>query len=130
MTVIVHGQERPINLVAVTEDFDRIRNLAIVQGRYFDDDDVSSRGKVCLLTEDLAERLFPFEDPVGKDVRVGELQFTVIGVFKERVATLGQTEITRESAIIPFSLLRYYTGTDYFRTLYVPREPIRRMCRS
>jgi putative ABC transport system permease protein len=119
MTVIVGGRERPINLVGVTEGFERIRNLQILRGRYFGQDDLVSRSKVCLLTEQLARRVFPFENPVGKDIRIGELHFTVIGVFRERVATLGQTEIARESVIVPFSLLRYYTGTEYFQTLYV-----------
>ena len=51
MTVIVGGQERPITLVGVTQGFNRIRNLAILRGRYFDSDDMDSRSKVCLLTE-------------------------------------------------------------------------------
>jgi len=119
MTMVVNGQERPINLVGVTQGFSRIRNLAVIQGRYFDQDDMALRSKMCLLTEDLAKRAFPFEDPVGKQVRVGELQFTVIGVFRERVATLGQTEVTRESMIVPFSLLQYYSDVEFFKTLYV-----------
>jgi len=119
MTVVVNGRERPVTLVGVTRGFNRIRNLAILRGRYFDSDDMDSRSKVCLLTEDLARRVFPFEDPDGKEIQVGELRFTVIGVFKERSTTFGQTEIRQESVIIPFSLLQYYTGTQYFRTLYV-----------
>jgi putative ABC transport system permease protein len=119
MAVILNGQERPITLVGVTQGFDRIRNLAILRGRYFDSDDMDSQSKVCLLTEDLARRAFPFDDPDGKDIRVGELQFTVIGVVKERAATFAQTEIRKESVIAPFSLLQYYTGTSYFRTLDV-----------
>jgi putative ABC transport system permease protein len=119
MTVVVNGRERPITLVGVTKGFDRIRNLAILRGRYFDSDDMDSRSKVCLLTEALARRVFPFDDPDGKEIQVGELRFTVIGVFKERAATFGETEIRQESVIVPFSLLQYYTGTQYFRTLYV-----------
>ena len=119
MTVIVGGQERPITLVGVTQGFNRIRNLAILRGRYFDSDDMDSRSKVCLLTEALARRVFPYDDPNGKEIQVGELHFTVIGVFKERAATFGSTEISQESMIVPFSLLQYYTGTPYFRTLYV-----------
>ena len=119
MTVVVNAQERLVNLVGVTEGFNHIRNLAILRGRYFDSDDMESRSKVCLLTQDLARRMFPFDDPQGRTMRVGELQFTVIGVFNERVATFGQTEIKKESLIVPFSLLKYYTGTQYFRTLYV-----------
>lgn len=118
LTLSMNGQERPINLVGVTQGYETIHNLAIVRGRYFDQSDLAARSKICLITEDLARRVFPFEDPDGKQVSAGELQFTVIGVFRERLAVLGSTEITRDSAIVPFSLLRYYTGADYFMTLY------------
>ena len=119
MTVSVHGQERSVNLVGVTKGFEQIRNLAILKGRYFDPDDIAFRSKICLITDDLARRVFPGENPVGKDIQVGELHFSVIGAFKERVGAIGQTEIARESVLIPFSLLHYYTGSDYFQTLYV-----------
>jgi putative ABC transport system permease protein len=119
MTVVVNAQQRPVNLVGATQGFDRIRNLQILRGRYFDSDDMASRSKVCLLTQDLVHRVFPYDDPVGKDIQIGEFRFTVIGVFKERSATFGETEIMKESAIIPFSLLQYYTGTQSIMTGYV-----------
>jgi len=118
MTMDVGGHERVVNLVGVTDGFQRIRNLEVLRGRYFDPDDLASASKVCLLTEALAQRIAPFGDPVGRDVQVGELHFTVIGVFRERVATLGESEITRESVLIPFSLMKSFTGSDYFKILY------------
>jgi len=118
LTMDVDSRQRSINLVGVTEDFEKIRNLQVLRGRYFDQDDLNSRTKVCLLTQELARRIFSYESPVGRDVQVGELRFTVIGVFRERVATLGQTEIARESVIVPFPLIRDYTGSDYFKRLY------------
>jgi putative ABC transport system permease protein len=118
MTMDVGGHERAVNLVAVTEGFQQIRNLEVLRGRYFDPDDLASGSKVCLLTEALAQRIAPFGGPVGRDVQVGELHFTVIGVFRERVATLGESEITRESVLIPFSLMKLYSGSDYFQILY------------
>ena len=39
----------------------------------------------------------------GRPIRMGELSFTVIGVFRERVATFGLSEIQKESVIIPLS---------------------------
>jgi putative ABC transport system permease protein len=119
MTVVVNGLSRPVNLVGVTDGFQEIRRLLILRGRYFDEDDMASHSKVCLLTQELAKRVFPAEDPVGKEIRLGDLHFTVIGVFHERTATFGQTEITRESAIVPIGLIKYFTGTDYLRTFYV-----------
>src|SRR5439155_1193624 len=106
MAVVAGGVERPVTLVAVTQGFQTIRNLLVLNGRYFDADDMQSHSKVCLLTEDLARVVFPNTNPVGHDIRVGELRFTIIGVFKERIATFGQSEIARESVIVPFDLLR------------------------
>jgi putative ABC transport system permease protein len=122
MTIVAGGQEYPVNLVGVTEGFQEIRNLDVVRGRYFDADDMNARSKVCLLTKELASLVFPYTDPVGKDIQVGELHFTIVGVFQERVATFGQSEITGKSVIVPFSLVRYYTGEEYFRTFYAQAD--------
>src|SRR6516165_9849860 len=118
MSVVAGGFERPVTLVAVTPDFQAIRNLLVTRGRYFDDDDIKSRSKVCLLTEELARVVFPGMDPVGMEIRVGELRLTIIGLFKERVATFGKSEIVRESVIVPFGLLKSYAGTDSVKVLY------------
>jgi putative ABC transport system permease protein len=118
MAVIAGGVERPVTLVAVTEGFQNIRHLLVLNGRYFDNDDVQSHSKVCLITEDLAHIVFPGSDPVGQNIRVGELRFTVIGVFKERIATFGQSEIARESLIVPFGLMKSYSGSDTVKVLY------------
>jgi putative ABC transport system permease protein len=121
-SVVVNGQQYPVNLVGVTEGFQEIRNLVIVRGRYFDSDDMRLTDKVCLLTKELTSLVFPAENPVGKDIRIGELHFTVIGVFEERVGTFGQSEITGKSLIVPFSLIKYYTGESYFKTFYAQAD--------
>jgi putative ABC transport system permease protein len=122
MSMSVDGQEHPIYLVGVTSGFQKIRNLLILQGRYLDQDDLRTHSKVCLLTQDLAKLLFPSESPLGKEIGIGELHFTVIGVYKERVASFGLTEIRPESVIVPFSLIKYYTGTEFFMTFYVQAD--------
>ena len=122
MVVSVGGIEHPISLVGVTDGFQQIRHLVVDRGRYFDEDDMASRAKVCLITPQLAAAVFPNQDPVGKEIHVGELAFTVIGVFRERTATFGQSEITPESVIVPFSLIRYYTGEDFIKTLYAQAD--------
>jgi putative ABC transport system permease protein len=119
MTVVIGNTVKAVNLVGVTSDFQQIRRLLITRGRYFDQDDMVSRSKVCLLTPDLAKLAFPNENPIGKDMRLGDLHFTVIGVFRERTATFGETEITDYSAIVPIGLIQYYTGEQYLRTFYV-----------
>ncbi len=117
-SVIVEGVERPVALVGVSPGFQAIRRLIILRGRYFDATDMETKSKVCLLSKDLTARVFPFENPVGETIRLGELTFTVIGVFTERVATFGLSEIQRDSAIIPLTLMKYYAGDDITRVIY------------
>ncbi len=118
MTVVVGGIVRPVNLVGVTMGFQTIRRLVILRGRYFDPADMEARSKVCLITDELARRVFGAENPVGRGMRLGELSFTVIGVFRERVATFGAFEIQNETVIIPNTLMRYYTGDDVLHVIY------------
>jgi putative ABC transport system permease protein len=116
-TLVLGGVERPVNLVGVTEGYQTIRRLLVLRGRYFDAGDMEMRSKVCLITTQLADRVFGQENPVGRPMRLGELTFTVIGVFRERVETFGLSDIQENSVIIPFSLMKYYTGTEVVRLL-------------
>ena len=118
MSVVAGGIERPVTLIAVTEGFQEIRNLLVVTGRYFERSDMEMHGKTCLVTEELARAVFEGANPVGQDIRVGELRLTIIGVFKERIATFGQSEIARESVLVPFGLMKSYAGTDTVKVLY------------
>jgi putative ABC transport system permease protein len=119
LAVIAGGVELPVNLIGVTEGYQEIRRLLIVRGRYFDSADMEMRSKVCLITTQLSERIFGQDNPVGKSVRMGELTFTVIGVFRERVETFGLSDIHENSVIIPFTLMKYYTGLEVVRLLDV-----------
>jgi putative ABC transport system permease protein len=117
MTLIVGGVERPVNLVGVTEGYQTIRRLLILRGRYFDASDMEMRSKFCLIATQLADRVFGQENPIGRNIRLGELTFTVIGVFRERVETFGLSDIQENSVIIPFTLMKYYTGMEVVRLL-------------
>jgi putative ABC transport system permease protein len=112
MAVVAGGVERPVNLIGVTEGYQAIRRLLVLRGRYFDAADMEMRSKVCLITPQLSGRIYGLENPVGRTIRMGELTFTVIGVFRERVETFGLSDVQENTVIIPFTLMKYYTGMD------------------
>ena len=118
--IVVNGKELPVTIIGVTEGFQQIRNLVILEGRYFDQIDLQSAAKACVISEDLANR-YP-QDMIGNMIKFNEMQCTIIGVFRERVSTFGQSEIRPESVLIPFSLMKYYLGRDYLRTIYVQAD--------
>ncbi|HEY6266182.1 MAG TPA: ABC transporter permease [Candidatus Acidoferrum sp.] len=121
-SVVVDGVERPVHMIGVTQGYEAIRRLLVLRGRYFDSGDMEMRSKVCLITTQLAKRMFGQENPIGRLIHMGEMNFTVIGVFRERVETFGLSEIQENSVIIPFSLMKYYTGTELVRLLDVQAE--------
>ncbi len=119
MAVIANGAERPVSVVGVTDGYQAIRRLVILRGRYFDVADTEMRSKVCLITPQLSDRIFGQDNPVGKSVRMGDLTFTVIGVFRERVETLDLSDLHENSVIVPFTVMKYYTGLEVVRLLDV-----------
>lgn len=119
-SVLINGQTHAVALIGVTEGYQQVRNIVVVEGRFFDSIDLTTHTKVCLITPDLARQFD--RDMIGGIVRIGELQFTVIGIFRERVSTFGESEIAPDSVLLPFPLIKTYSGRDFLRTLYIQAD--------
>ena len=122
MNVVAARKVWPVKLIGVTQGFQEIRKLVLLHGRYFDDADFSTVSKVCVVSEHLAQISLPTDNPVGQEIHVGELSFTVIGTFRERVGTFGQSEIRDDSVLVPFPLIKYYAGDNYIVTMYAQAD--------
>jgi len=117
--MMVEGRERDISVLGTNPGYRIVRNLSVLNGRFFDQEDLRLRNKVCLLTGPLARKLFGGEqEAVGQRLKVHSLQFIVLGTFKEGVETFGQSEITKETILIPITVMRYFTDSDRVDQLY------------
>jgi putative ABC transport system permease protein len=116
---VAGGKERDIMVLGVSPEYAEVRNLLVLAGRFFDEDDTTARNKVALVTETFADSQFGGVDAaVGRNVRLSGLPFTIIGVFRERVETFGQSEISDNTMLIPYTVARFFTGTDYVKELF------------
>lgn len=114
-----NGKERDVRVLGVYAEYKSVRNLVILSGRFFDDQDSQARNKVGVITKQLAEELFGSVDAaVGQVLKLSGLPFTVIGTFKEGVETFGQSEVQANSMIIPYSVSRFFTNTPTVRLIY------------
>jgi putative ABC transport system permease protein len=118
-TIVVNGVEHPATLLGVTQEYQKVRNIVILAGRYFDQDDMQLHNKVCLITDELSKKVFANQDPVGQSMRVNELSFIVVGVFREKVETFGQSEVQSNSVAIPFTVMEDYTGENFVGGSYI-----------
>src|SRR5689334_20464447 len=89
-----NGKERDIQILGVYPEYRIVRNLVVVSGRFFDPQDEQAHNKVGVITQKMAQELYGSpEDAVGKVVKLSGLPFTIVGTFKERVDTFGQSEV-------------------------------------
>jgi putative ABC transport system permease protein len=116
--VTMEGLTHRVTLIGTSPEYQTVRNIQVLRGRFIDENDMNFRNKVCLVTEYFNEKLQrdPFYDGY---VTLYGLRFKVIGVFKERVNTFGQTEVVDFSAIAPVSVVRFFTKDDTIDFLYV-----------
>jgi putative ABC transport system permease protein len=68
----------------VTNEFFGVREWDLSKGRLFDPEEIKGSAKVVILGETVAENLFPNQDPLGQDLRINRVPFTVIGVLEPK----------------------------------------------
>jgi putative ABC transport system permease protein len=110
---ITGGKERDVLILGVSPEYSTIRNLIVTQGRFFDTQDSQARDKVAVVTPTLATKLYGSPSAaVGQTISLEKLAFTIVGIFKERVDTYGQSEVAEDTILIPYTVGRYFTETD------------------
>lgn len=77
-------------VLAVDAAYFSMGQLRLVDGAFFDSSDESAYSQVCVLGASAKQRLFGFEGALGKNVKVNEVWFAVVGVIADQ--TLGQEE--------------------------------------
>jgi putative ABC transport system permease protein len=109
MDVRYHDRKVEARVVSVLPNYQGLNRLGLARGRFITGRDNDEFENVVVLGAEIAERLFPVEDPIGKSVRIAENNyFRVVGVTERRAITTGTgTSIG---------------GQDYNRDVYVPFE--------
>jgi len=106
-------------LLGVSPQYKEVRNLAILAGRFFDDQDARSHTKVAVIVEPFARALFgSARAAIDHSITISGIPFVIIGVFKERVETFGQSEISDQTILIPYEVARYFTGTNSVKQIF------------
>jgi putative ABC transport system permease protein len=124
-SMFINGKEERLLVIGSDEYYKPVRNLVVLSGRFLDAGDVSLRQKFCLLTQKLAKRLYGSQNAaVGQLIKIHGLQFTVIGTFKEKVESFGQSELNAETVVIPITVQQYFIRVERIDPMYVQvREP-------
>jgi putative ABC transport system permease protein len=118
--ILINGRQQDVTIIGSDENYGPVRNLRLLAGRFFDANDVTSRSKTALLTDKLAVKLYGGQSAaVGQTLKLFGMPFTVVGTFRERVESFGQTEVAADTVLIPITVLRYFTPVERIDPMYV-----------
>jgi putative ABC transport system permease protein len=117
--ISIGGVVREVLVLGVEPPYRQVRNLVTLAGRFFDEEDETAHNKVAVVTEPFARAMFGSPgEAIGRTFQIRGIPFTIIGTFKERVETFGETEIADQTILIPYAVGRYFTGTDNVKEMY------------
>lgn len=116
---VIYGNQNTYSTVSgVTEEYMDIKKLKIQSGRMFNISELKSMSKVCILGQTVVEHLFGTGiDPVGLDIRIKSLPFTIIGTIEKKGGTMGQDQ--DDVIIAPYTTVqRRLAAIDYIQSIY------------
>ncbi len=114
-----NGQVKETMLLGVSPQYKQVRNLKVLAGRFFDDQDEMTHAKVAVIIQPMAEELYGSSaGAIDQTITVNGIPFTIIGVFKESIQTFGMSEVNNQTMLIPYPVARYFTGTDNLKQIF------------
>ncbi|HJV89258.1 MAG TPA: ABC transporter permease [Holophagaceae bacterium] len=117
--VIFQNNNYQSSIQGAGPEFLTIKGWDTISGRFFNDSEVRSQAKVCVLGNTVKENLFPNgEDPVGQTIRIGKMPFMVLGVLEKKGASMmGDQD---DVIVAPYTtVMRKIMGRDRIQQIMV-----------
>ncbi len=113
------GREISLLVLGVYPQYEQIRRMEVLSGRFFDQQDAELASKAADVTEKFAVSQYgSVQDALGRKIYISGIPFEIIGTFTERTTTYGQSEITDNTVLIPYQVAHYFKGSDVINQIY------------
>lgn len=120
--LVAGNQNWNTQVQGMTPNIIDIRNYTIKTGRMYTEKELTSRDRVCVIGQTVADNLFPEGDPVGKTVRINKAPFRVVGVLNSK----GQSSMGQDQDDVVFvpltTAMQRLMGITYIRNITIQCE--------
>jgi len=107
-----------IQVIGTTPEYERVQNCYVEKGSFFTDSDVLFKNKVCVLGKTVVEDLMDGVDPVGKQIRIDNIVFRIVGVMEEK-GSMGPWDRDNRIFIPVTTAQKRLFGTEYLSSISV-----------
>jgi putative ABC transport system permease protein len=131
MTVKLKYGEKDFDgmVTGTTTNYQEVRNFYADQGRFISQSDIAQWDRVAVLGRDVVKRLFEDEDPLQKEIKIGEGRFTVVGVMEKKGSLHGIN--FDEMVFAPVTtIMRRFQGNELLSNMLVHVEDLQHMGRA
>jgi putative ABC transport system permease protein len=105
-------------LIGVTPYYEFTQSSYVSRGRFITDEDLRERSNICVLGQDLVRALFPYTDPLDKELKINGRPFHVVGVMEPLGNFLGQSR--DNSIFVPITTFdKYYPDPPFPEVVFV-----------
>jgi putative ABC transport system permease protein len=105
-------------LIGVTPYYEFTQSSYVSRGRFVVEEDLRERSNICILGQDLVRALFPYEDPLDKELKINGRPFRVVGVMERLGNFLGQSR--DNSIFVPITTFdKYYPDPPFPEVVFV-----------
>ena len=105
-------------LIGATPYYEFTQSSYVGRGRFITETDIRERSNICILGQDLVHALFPYEDPLDKDLKINGKPFHVVGVMEPLGNFLGQSR--DNSIFVPITTFdKYYPDSPFPEVVFV-----------
>lgn len=112
---------RNVMIMGATSNLSSIIDLGIAQGRFHSNEDDFYRKNVASIGESIRKEFFEGLDPIGREIKIGNQKYTIIGVAKEQGSSFGNNR--DNFVLIPYSVFDKQFATNRFGTNFVIKSP-------
>jgi len=119
-----------IRVIGHSERLDKVWNIGVTRGELFDSDAVLTSARVAAIGTHAVDTLFGETDPIGEQIRIGNVPFRVIGILKERGIDIHGWDRDNEVLVPYTTAMRRLMNVDYIQSAKLLVKDIKKMERT
>ena len=119
-TIAYRGRRDSTQVFGTTEPYLSINNLNLTEGRFLGPMDVASRRKVCIIGQDILDKLALPSQCLGEEIQIGRGTYTIVGIKEKQGGSFGQSQ--DDQIFIPLTTAIQQYGQEAANSVFIEAQ--------